>query len=210
MSTLHQRRPQRLILAGVFGVIAVALAGVLIATLAAGQPVALDAPWRDVLVAQRIPALVGISLVLNAVGGTLSMTLVTTAIVIVLLMLRRFRAAVSIGLTVALATALSTVLKVLVERPRPFEAVVAVNSNSFPSGHTTAAAALTVAIALLLPRVLTVVIASAWILLMAFARTYLLVHWMSDVVAGAVLGLSVAILVAGIVARVPSAVKNSP
>jgi undecaprenyl-diphosphatase len=139
---------------------------------------------------------------LNTFGGTLSMTLVTAAIVAMLLVAGKWRQAITIGLTVALASGICTVLKIVIARPRPLDGVVDVGLDSFPSGHTTTAAALTFAIALAFPQIWTWALAGVWVSSMALSRTYLLVHWSSDVLAAAVLGASVALLVAAILTAV--------
>ena len=58
------------------------------------------------------------------------------------------------------------------------------------------------AIALAFPQVWSWVLAAVWVPLMAVSRTYLLVHWATDVLAAAVLGASVALIVAAVVTGV--------
>jgi undecaprenyl-diphosphatase len=95
-------------------------------------------------------------------------------------------------------------LKVIVDRPRPaIHHLVAVRGPSFPSAHSTAAAACWAAIALVLAHgrsrhtqaLLTagaVVVATA----VAASRALLGVHWLTDVVAGLALGWGWFVLVA--------------
>jgi membrane-associated phospholipid phosphatase len=93
-------------------------------------------------------------------------------------------------------------LKQAFERPRPENL-----SFSFPSGHSTAAAAFFGAVIYLSgslpPRVRTAVrvLAGVMILLVGLARVILRAHWPSDVVAGFALGLALASLAALIDAR---------
>ncbi len=191
--------PPRATLLGGLGIALVILAGVAISTLGRNLPFGLDQGWHDVLAAHRFPAAQAVAGFLNIAGGTLVMTIVSVVVVALLLVFRRFRAAVSIALTMALSSGISTVLKIAMARPRPADGIVDTASNAYPSGHATAAAAITIALLIAFPRVWTWVLAGVWIPLMALSRNYLLVHWLSDVVAGAVLGASVALLVAGIV-----------
>lgn len=151
------------------------------------------------MLAQRSDAIDAVARLFNVVGGTTSMTAVTAAVMVICFIAKRWRAGITIGSTVALAVGLSTILKMLIDRPRPEDGIVAVATNSLPSGHATTAAAFAVALALAFPRVWVWATAAVWVVLMAVSRTYLLVHWSTDVLAGAVLGTSVALLVAAIV-----------
>jgi len=159
------------------------------------HPLGIDSAWLDFVDTHRVPALESIALALNYIGGTLSMTIISVVVVIVFLVLRRFRDAITVGLSVGLATAISTLIKLALGRPRPLGGVTDVETSSFPSGHATAAAALTVALTLVFSRAWLWALAAIWIVAMALSRTYLMVHWASDVMAGAVLGASVAVVV---------------
>ena len=92
-----------------------------------------------------------------------------------------------------LAAAASAGLKLAVGRARPpvedpaFEALVALPSTaSFPSGHATTAFAAAVALGVLVPRLRAAALALA--ALIAVSRVYLGVHFVLDVLAGALLG----------------------
>jgi membrane-associated phospholipid phosphatase len=104
------------------------------------------------------------------------------------------------ALTVTLATALEEALKHAVGRPRPWRVLPQMHilgklelDPSFPSGHATASFALAVALMLAFPRV------RAWPLLLAslvaLSRPIVGMHYPTDVLAGAILGSLVALLV---------------
>jgi undecaprenyl-diphosphatase len=91
----------------------------------------------------------------------------------------------------------------LLLRPRPVAGFVVVDSNGFPSGHTSnAAAAAVVAVLLLWPRLrgwrrpAVAVLAVAFAVFVGLTRVALLAHWPSDVAGGWLLGLGVVPLLA--------------
>ncbi|MEV4540403.1 phosphatase PAP2 family protein [Micromonospora echinaurantiaca] len=112
-------------------------------------------------------------------------------------------------LSVILAYGSSEALKSLVDQERPCRAVadvVIVASScpptgdwSFPSNHATIAGALAAAALLLSRRVGLVALPVA--VLGAFSRTFVGVHYPHDVIAGALLGALVAVLVTALLAR---------
>lgn len=102
----------------------------------------------------------------------------------------------------ALAVATSEVLigtsKALLDRPRPPGSLIATSGASFPSGHAVAAAVTAVGVVIaLLPaghaRWVWERRAALYVSVMAVSRVYLSAHWLSDVVAGAMLGSGIAL-----------------
>lgn len=186
------------------------VAGVVIATTGRDLPFGLDQPWHDFLLTQHNPVVDAVARFLNVAGGTLAMTIVTSVLAAGLAIRRHFTAAVSVALTVAMASGLSSLIKMAVARPRPTDGIVPAGSTSFPSGHTTTAAAITIALVIAFPFAWSRVLAAVWIPVMAVSRNYLLVHWLSDVVAGAVLGASVALVVASAVRAVRARILKEP
>ena len=99
--------------------------------------------------------------------------------------------AATVGFVVA--SALNALLKDLVDRDRPpeamgYDALVGVpGSPSFPSGHAMTAFATAAAVAVLAPRMRWPVLTLA--ALIAFSRVYLGVHFWLDVLVGSVFGL---------------------
>lgn len=101
----------------------------------------------------------------------------------------------------AITTVLVAVVKVIVARPRPTDALVveATDPYAFPSGHAARAAVLAVLLVLLIlrrsrrPEAVAggAVAGIAWTAAMAWGRLVLRVHFLSDVVAGILLGLGV-------------------
>ena len=74
--------------------------------------------------------------------------------------------------------------------------IVVSDHGSFPSGHTANAATLAVIAVVLAPRVWVALVGAAWVFAMAFSRTQVHAHWLSDTVGGALVGAGFALLVA--------------
>jgi membrane-associated phospholipid phosphatase len=105
---------------------------------------------------------------------------------------------------VVLSEVLIGTLKGAYDRTRPPGSLVATSGASFPSGHSIAASVTVVAaiIALVPPgrrRVWWAAAAAGFSVLMALSRAYLGAHWLSDAVAGVLLGTSCALLAALVV-----------
>ena len=118
------------------------------------------------------------------------------ALAALLLIIKRYRQsglAVSIALLVDFVS-VNLIIKPLVGRERPCDVTVpedmllaCLSDHSFPSGHT--AAAFAAAFALFLYHKKAGSLALILAFLMGFSRLYLFVHFPSDVIAGALLGL---------------------
>lgn len=109
-------------------------------------------------------------------------------------LLKRYRAALYVGLVTLSATVLNTLLKHLITRPRPELLIEPLSGFSFPSGHTAAGFALCLALGVLagreqIPRgrLIWLAIAAVPACLIAISRVYLGAHWPTDVIAGAIL-----------------------
>lgn len=117
---------------------------------------------------------------------------------------------------------LNNLLKLIVHRERPAVLrLVVAHGYSFPSGHTMAAAAAWSAIALVLgrdrPRIVRAVLAAGAALIaisVAASRALLGVHWLTDVIAGLVMGwgwfMIVAIIFGGRAQRLGDPVSDQP
>jgi undecaprenyl-diphosphatase len=125
---------------------------------------------------------------------------------IAFLLLRRWKRPfddIALLVIAAGSAVLPIVTKVIVARPRPtVENLSHLTSLSFPSEHTTQAAAVYLTIAIMLSiglnrgwRELVIVIAVVIALAVAWSRVYLGVHYPTDVIAGLLLGWGWALLV---------------
>ena len=155
----------------------------------------------------RNDPLTAIALVLNVLGGGLVTIPLRSLVAIWLGLQRRWRAFATWVLTWAVAEIITVVAKGFFHRGRPPVSIVDIVGYSFPSGHAVAGAATAVALVLvLLPpgreRRRWEIAAVAFAFVMAFSRVYLRAHWLSDVMAGVLLGTGVALGCAGLVTEV--------
>jgi undecaprenyl-diphosphatase len=173
---------------------------VLIAMLVPAGPLGLDRSWSEAMHHLETPPLTDLALFFNWLGRGVGRALALTLVGLLLLRRRRWLALVALAVAESLAPLLSTLLKVLVDRARPPDGLVHPVGASFPSGHATYAGATCVALVLLFTAPGTHrrwwwALAGLGVVGMAWSRTYLQVHWLTDVIAGALLGSGISLLV---------------
>jgi membrane-associated phospholipid phosphatase len=120
-----------------------------------------------------------------------------------LLLLRRVRLGLWLVALAVVEGVVAPAAKTLLDRPRPTWAdpITSAPSSSYPSGHATAAFTVAVALALLTwrlsrtaaVRATVLVVAGAGAVAVAASRVLLGVHYLSDVVGGALLGALLAV-----------------
>jgi membrane-associated phospholipid phosphatase len=134
-------------------------------------------------------------------GSFLVVSLLTSAAVVVLLLVRAWRQALFVAVAVSSAVLLNLWLKVLFHRrpPNVVHPLLAPDKYSFPSGHTMSATALATALIIIAwPtrwRWVVTPLALAYAFLVGVSRVYLGMHFPSDVLGGWALSLA---LVTGI------------
>jgi undecaprenyl-diphosphatase len=188
----------------VAGMVALLLAALLTVFVTEGsswvQP--LDDQWRRWMVDIRIGPLTTAGKVLNVIGGAFVMWPLRGLIVAFLALLRPWRAVAAFVLAEACAELSIGPIRSLVGRPRPPGSLVATSGGAFPSGHTLVAAVTAVVVVLIFAgpgaRMRWLGAAFGWAVIMALSRTYLLAHWLSDAVAGLLLGAGWALVWVGI------------
>jgi undecaprenyl-diphosphatase len=174
----------------------------------------LDDRWRDAMATAENGALTLVAKGLDIAGGVWVIWPLRIALTGFLVTARRWWL-LATWLGVALMTELAIgPLKSLYDRPRPPEPLVETSSSAFPSGHATAGAATAVGlvIVLLAPgehRRVWELRAGAFAFVMALSRSYLRAHWLTDVVAGALLGAALALTV-GLVIQVLRSRNRDP
>lgn len=161
-----------------------------------------DQPVLEALAKVRTPWLTTLLTgVTNAFGPVILPIVVGGLCLLWARMTRQWRdPALLVGAMVA-STAIAVIVKMLVSRPRPQEDLQVIpgleTSFSFPSGHTTGAATLVLVVSYLVWRrrhgkrelLMWAAVSTAIVILVGGSRLYLGYHFVTDVMAGACLGV---------------------
>ena len=160
----------------------------------------------------RTPRLTGVMVDLTALGSPTLVALFTAVTFAILVVLRDRRGALHLTLASIGTWIWTSATKQIIEKARPTEVehLVEVSGYSYPSGHSLAAAALYLTMAVLAGTHLRTVSskavlmtgASVLVALVALSRVYLGVHYPSDVVSGVSLGTAWALILAAAVAAI--------
>lgn len=157
-----------------------------------------DDGFLDAMVEVRFAPLVWLAKALAFAGSVWINWPIRVVVMVLLAVKRRWLQLGAFVLAVVTSEACIGTMKALYERPRPLGGLLPTHSFSFPSGHAIAGAVTAVGIVIvLLPpgprRWRWEVQAALFAGLMALSRTYLGVHWLSDVVGGTLLGVTLAV-----------------
>jgi undecaprenyl-diphosphatase len=158
----------------------------------------IDDAFLDLMVAMRIRPVTWLCEALSIAGGVWVNWPLRALAMAALLWRRRLLQLSAFVLAVVTSELLLGTLKLAYERPRPTGALVATTGYSFPSGHAMAGAVTAVGLVLvLLPpgraRWAWEFRAALFATVMSLSRTYLAAHWLSDVIAGGLLGTGIAV-----------------
>jgi undecaprenyl-diphosphatase len=169
------------------------------------QPI--DDAFLRWMVSVRTGWLTMVAKILNLVGTTYVMAPIRLGIAGWLAFRRRWWHFVAFVSAILVSEVLIGVLKALYDRPRAIGSLVETTSASFPSGHAVAASVTAVAAVIALfpegpRRYRWGAAAVAFSFVMGLSRTYLGAHWLSDAVAGVLLGTSIALGTALVTHRV--------
>jgi undecaprenyl-diphosphatase len=166
------------------------------------QPI--DDWWHDSMVTVENGTLTLIAKSLDVVGGAIVIWPVRMMALAFLATARRWALFVTFATITLLSEVAIGLFKGLYDRPRPADSLVETSGSAFPSGHATATAATAVGLVIVLfapgeHRRVWEIRAGLAAFVMALSRTYLRAHWLSDVLAGALLGAATAVAVAALV-----------
>ena len=157
-----------------------------------------DDAFLRLMVYLRESPLVTLAKALSVAGGVWINWPLRVLVMVLLAARRRWLQLAAFVLAIATSEPLIGLLKELYGRPRPPDSLIGTGGLSFPSGHAVAGAVTAVGIVVvLLPpgprRWRWELIAAGFAVLMALSRTYLSAHWLTDVIGGGLLGVSLAV-----------------
>jgi membrane-associated phospholipid phosphatase len=166
----------------------------------------LDDSWLRLMISGRAAAITAVAKVFNVLGLVYVTLPARIAIAGYLAFRRWWWHLAAFAAAVLLSEVLIGPVKAVYDRARPPESLVATSGASFPSGHSIAASVTVfAAVIALVPagrrRVVWGLAAALFALLMGLSRAYLGAHWLSDSIAGLLLGTSCALLAAVVLDR---------
>lgn len=149
----------------------------------------------------RSPAMDRAMVMVTQLGEFKKMFVASAVLTGLLLLARQWRQAIFVGITLAATALINTVSKLFFARMRPEVLSDPLTSFSMPSGHASGSFAFFLALAVLAGRGQPTRLRLTWLLLggipaasIALSRVYLGVHWPTDILAGALLAMSVCAL----------------
>jgi membrane-associated phospholipid phosphatase len=161
-----------------------------------GSILKVDVWFNQIMIALHFHWITAIASFITNFGGTIIISILVIVTIGLLLYRKRWRYAILSTAAILGAEVLQILIKDLVQRPRPINLLE--TGFSFPSGHAITAI---VFVSLLIysfkddfknlaARYVLIIAFSAFFIAVAMSRIILNVHWFSDVVAGASLGLA--------------------
>jgi len=175
--------------------------------------VILDATVLEWMVSIREPGLTTAVTALTHTGGGVATTLIAAATTLLLVRADRLPDAVLVAGAVLTGWPVMVLLKNLFGRVRPPEPerLLALHTESFPSGHAMTSAVLaTVLVAVVVRtwprgdrrRTAATIALAVYTVVIGLSRVYLAAHWFTDVVAGWIFGITWALLWVWLITRV--------
>jgi len=142
---------------------------------------------------------ISVSKIIDIIFDTLPVLILSLIISVVMWFRHSKKEAVFLASAMIVDAAAIAILKILVQRPRPLNALVTATDYAFPSGHTATAVVFFGMISYLLLRNMSpdrlntfkpiiIGVFSLIIILIGFSRIYLNLHWLTDVIGGLAIG----------------------
>jgi undecaprenyl-diphosphatase len=170
-----------------------------------GATLAFDQQFLRSINEQSTKGLDTFFLIATEFGGVIFVSVVSALSLAYLLYRRRRYDALLLAVGVGGAALLNYTAKLTFVRERPdlWNQLIQETTYSFPSGHAAGSSALAVCIVALLwrtkCRIPALIIAPLYIVLIGFSRMYLGVHYLTDIVAGWIVGISWTLIIISII-----------
>jgi undecaprenyl-diphosphatase len=166
-----------------------------------------DEAFLEFVLRNRTGWLTGLAKVLNVLGSVVVLWPIRVAAAAYLAVRRRWWHLIAFVSAIVLSELVITVMKGAYQRMRPPDPLVHTTGTSFPSGHAVATSVTAVALVIaFVPtgrgRAIWGTAAAIFAFLMALSRAYLAAHWLSDAIAGTLIGISCALLPAIVVEEI--------
>lgn len=160
---------------------------------------ALDKQVNSYIAGVQIPFLVSIAKIIGIIFEPIYVITACLIISIAIFFFGKKKEAILFGATMLVSGGIIFVLKEIITKTRPENALVLESSSSFPSGHAFISLILAGFVIYYLvskiksrtKRIILDILMVLLVLLIGFSRIYLHVHWFSDVIAGFLLGMGV-------------------
>ena len=173
----------------------------------------LDATVLEWMVSIREPGLTTAVTALTHTGGGVATTLIAAATTLLLVRADRLSDAVLVAGAVLTGWPVMVLLKNIFGRVRPPEPerLLALHTESFPSRHAMTSAGLATALVAVVVRTwprgdrrrtVAMIALAVYTLAIGLTRVYLAAHWLTDVVAGWIFGITWALLCVWLITRV--------
>lgn len=161
-----------------------------------GNLVSLDKSLNAIIPTIQTNTFTFFSSMIGIIFDTLPMIFIALIIAFIIFWKDSKKDSIFFALTIIANALFIFVLKEVIQRARPINALISESSFSFPSGHATTAVVFFGFLAYLILKknkskkikTITLIIAIIMIILIGFTRLYLNVHWLTDVLAGFSLG----------------------
>lgn len=145
----------------------------------------------------QTPVLTDIVIFITNINGVTGSTIFSLFFIMFLLYKKYYQDLQFYLLAFLGASALFTVIKLLVERTRPVLKIINEQGFSFPSGHSTMSMVIALSLYVIFVkkirtlngRMALLIFCIVWPIIIVSTRLYLNVHWLSDTVAGLSLGI---------------------
>jgi undecaprenyl-diphosphatase len=151
----------------------------------------IDTATNTLMQSIQTPTPVSLSKFISTIADPIVLTIIALIVVAILYLKKSKKEAILLATATITTAIIIKLLKQVIQRPRPLNALIQETSYSLPSGHATIAVVFFGLIAYLITtkkHKLTAIITTLIILIISFTRLYLNVHWLTDVIAGLILG----------------------